>query len=67
MLKHKDQQKAQIIWDVDSSYFPEKIIKGKPNWQYGAISEEAGKFIRKLHPAWEANGTRGSILVFVMK
>lgn len=52
-----DQEKAQIIWDVDSSYYPEKILRGKPNWQYGAISEEAGKFIRKLHPAWEAKGS----------
>jgi len=52
-----DQQKAQVIWDVDRSYYPEEILKGKPNWQFGAISEEAGKFIRKLHPAWEEKGS----------
>lgn len=52
-----DQQKAQIIWDVDSCYYPEKTFKGKVNWQFGAISEEAGKFIRKLHPDWEAKGS----------
>lgn len=52
-----DQGKAQIVWDVDSSYYPEKILKGKPNWQFGAISEEAGKFIRKLHPAWKDKGS----------
>ncbi len=53
-----EQQKAHIYWDVDVSYFPEKILQNQPNWQYGAISEEAGKFIRKLHPLWEAKGSR---------
>jgi CRISPR/Cas system-associated exonuclease Cas4 (RecB family) len=48
---------AEVFWDVDKAYYPTDPDQSFQNWQYGAISEEAGKFVRQFHPKWKGLGS----------